>query len=144
PLSMVSTFALSVADQVERVGAYVGLASFFGLAALTILYFAQARELKRLREWAARPPELARELEARAALLAEPQPDAAPREADAAAAAPAATEAAPAAPAKAYPAVALVSAAVHGGGAAATAANGDGPAEPATVVRPAAAAPAAP
>lgn len=59
--------ALSVQEQVERVGAYVGIASFFGIALLAVLYFAQARELKRLRDWAGRAPERARELEERVA-----------------------------------------------------------------------------
>src|SRR5215210_3348730 len=36
-----------------------------GLALLSILYFAQARELRRLRDWAGRAPERDRELEAR-------------------------------------------------------------------------------
>ena len=38
---------------------------FFGLAVLSLLYFAQAREIKRLREWAGRAPERAPELEQR-------------------------------------------------------------------------------
>src|SRR5688572_3206926 len=58
-------FALSFQDQVEKYGAYVGIAAFFGLAVLSLLYFSQARELKRLREWAGRAPERARELEQR-------------------------------------------------------------------------------
>ncbi|MET0770175.1 MAG: hypothetical protein ABW081_09690 [Solirubrobacteraceae bacterium] len=58
-------FALSFQDQVEKYGVYVGIASFFGLALLSVLYFSQARELKRLREWAGRAPERARELEQR-------------------------------------------------------------------------------
>src|SRR5215218_3124442 len=58
-------FAFSVQDQVEKYGAYVGIAAFFGLAMLSLLYFSQARELKRLREWAGRAPERARELEQR-------------------------------------------------------------------------------
>ena len=37
----------------------------FGLGVLSLLYFAQAREVKRLREWAGRAPERAAELEAR-------------------------------------------------------------------------------
>ena len=56
-------FAFSVQDQVEKYGAYVGIAAFFGLAILSLLYFAQAREVKRLREWAGRAPERAAELE---------------------------------------------------------------------------------
>src|SRR6478752_3336388 len=55
--------AFSVQDQVEKYGAYVGIAAFFGLAILSLLYFAQAREVKRLREWAGRAPERAMELE---------------------------------------------------------------------------------
>src|SRR3954467_1393548 len=55
--------AFSVEDQVEKYGAYVGIAAFFGLALLSLLYFAQAREIKRLREWAGRAPERAAELE---------------------------------------------------------------------------------
>src|ERR1700754_2153364 len=58
-------FALSFQGQVEKYGAYVGIAAFFGLAVLSLLYFSQARELKRLREWAGRGPERARELESR-------------------------------------------------------------------------------
>src|SRR3954447_8803827 len=55
--------AFSLQDQVDKFGAYVGIAAFFGLAILTLLYFAQAREVKRLREWAGRAPERAVELE---------------------------------------------------------------------------------
>ena len=55
--------AFSLQDQVEKYGAYVGIAAFFGLAVLSLLYFAQAREVKRLREWARRAPELAAEFE---------------------------------------------------------------------------------
>src|SRR5215207_9740512 len=55
--------ALSLQDQVEKYGSYVGIAAFFGLAILSLLYFAQAREVKRLREWAGRAPERAAELE---------------------------------------------------------------------------------
>src|SRR4029078_5605463 len=62
---MVLLLAFSLQDQVVKYGSYVGIAAFFGLAVLVILYFAQARELKRLREWAGRAPERAQELEAR-------------------------------------------------------------------------------
>src|SRR3954454_14281944 len=55
--------AFSLQAEVEKYGAYVGIAAFFGLAILTLLYFAQAREVKRLREWAGRAPERAAELE---------------------------------------------------------------------------------
>src|SRR5829696_2618316 len=63
--------ALSLQDQVEKYGSYVGIAAFFGLAVLSLLYFAQAREVKRLREWAGRAPERAREVEERALAAAE-------------------------------------------------------------------------
>src|SRR3954452_14093215 len=58
-------FAVTLSDLIEKGGAYTGIAAFFGLAVLTVLYFAQARELKRLREWAGRAPERAQELEQR-------------------------------------------------------------------------------
>src|SRR4051794_20541581 len=64
-------FAFSLQDQVKKYGAYVGIASFFGLAILSLLYFAQAREVKRLREWAGRAPERAAEIEAMAVQHAE-------------------------------------------------------------------------
>jgi hypothetical protein len=68
---MVHLLAFSLQDQVEKYGAYVGLAAFIGLAVLTVLYFAQARELKRLRDWAGRAPERAAELQARVVAQAE-------------------------------------------------------------------------
>src|SRR3954470_9043573 len=52
-------FAVTLSDLIEKGGAYAGLAAFFGLAVLSVLYFAQARELKRLRDWAGRAPERA-------------------------------------------------------------------------------------
>src|SRR3954453_5750373 len=62
---MAVLFAFSLQHEVEKYGPYVGLAAFLGLAILTVLYFAQARELKRLRDWAGRAPERAQEIEAR-------------------------------------------------------------------------------
>jgi hypothetical protein len=62
--------AFSLQDQVQKYGAYVAIACFFGLAVLSLLYFAQARELRRLREWAGRSPERPEELEARVDALA--------------------------------------------------------------------------
>ena len=53
-------------ELVERVGAYVGLAAFLGLAVLALLYFSQARDVRRLREWAGRAPERAVEQAERA------------------------------------------------------------------------------
>ena len=63
--------AFSLQEQVEKYGAYVGLAAFIGLAVLSLLYMAQARELKRLRDWAGRAPERAPELQARVVAQAE-------------------------------------------------------------------------
>jgi LytR cell envelope-related transcriptional attenuator len=44
---------------IQDIGAYAGLASVLGLAVLSALYFSQARDVKRLREWAGRAPERA-------------------------------------------------------------------------------------
>src|SRR6478672_1995952 len=61
------TAALHVSDRIKDYGSYAGFACVLGLAVLSLLYFAQAREVKRLREWAGRAPERAAELEARVA-----------------------------------------------------------------------------
>jgi hypothetical protein len=42
---------------VREIGALAGFAAFAGLAVLSALYFSQARDVKRLREWAGRAPE---------------------------------------------------------------------------------------
>ena len=44
---------------IEQIGSYAGLAAIVGLAVLSALYFSQARDVKRLREWAGRAPERA-------------------------------------------------------------------------------------
>jgi LytR cell envelope-related transcriptional attenuator len=44
-------------DQLQEIGAVAGLAAIVGLAVLSALYFSQARDVKRLREWAGRAPE---------------------------------------------------------------------------------------
>jgi len=62
---MVSILAFSVSDKIEQYGAYAGFASVIGLAVLSLLYFAQAREVKRLREWAGRAPERSAEIQDR-------------------------------------------------------------------------------
>jgi hypothetical protein len=62
---MTSILALSVTDKIEQYGAYAGFAAVLGLAVLSLLYFAQAREVKRLREWAGRAPERAADLQDR-------------------------------------------------------------------------------
>jgi hypothetical protein len=54
--------AISISREVERIGALAGFASILGLAVLSLLYFAQSREVKRLREWAGRSPERDAEL----------------------------------------------------------------------------------
>jgi hypothetical protein len=43
---------------VQEIGAVAGWAAVVGLAVLSALYFSQARDVKRLREWAGRAPEL--------------------------------------------------------------------------------------
>lgn len=59
---MPQLFAIQI---VEKLGAYAGIVAFLGLALLAMLYFSQARDVRRLREWAGRAPE-------RAAKAAEP------------------------------------------------------------------------
>ena len=59
--------ALSISGPLTDVGALAGLAAILGIAVLSLLYFAQAREVKRLREWAGRAPERAQELQERVA-----------------------------------------------------------------------------
>lgn len=66
--------AISVSDAIETYGAYAGLAAVVGLGVLSLLYFAQAREVKRLREWAGgaeeREADLARRIVAQASRAA--------------------------------------------------------------------------
>src|SRR3954468_17402773 len=57
--------ALSISDRIEKYGAICGYAAILGLAVLSLLYFAQAREVKRLREWAGRAPERDADLQQR-------------------------------------------------------------------------------
>ncbi|HEX6388366.1 MAG TPA: LytR C-terminal domain-containing protein [Solirubrobacteraceae bacterium] len=59
--------ALEVSDKIQTVGAFAGFAAILGLAVLSVLYFGQAREVKRLREWAGRAPERAAEMQDRVA-----------------------------------------------------------------------------
>ena len=51
-------------EVVQEIGAIAGLASVLGLAVLSVLYISQARDVKRLREWAGRAPERAGEISA--------------------------------------------------------------------------------
>jgi hypothetical protein len=46
-------------EVIKEIGAYLGLAAFLALAVLVMLYFQQARDVRRLREWAGRAPERA-------------------------------------------------------------------------------------
>src|SRR3954452_25020804 len=64
---MVAFFSalLQVNSDLKTIGALAGLAAVPGLAVLSLLYFGQAREVRRLREWAGRAPERAAELEQR-------------------------------------------------------------------------------
>jgi hypothetical protein len=67
-------------DLLERIGPYLGIAAFLGLAVLAFLIIQQAREVRRLREWAGRAPERADEAAQAAAAAAEARGDAAAQE----------------------------------------------------------------
>ncbi len=54
--------AASASALVEQIGSYAGLAAMLALGVMALLYFSQAREVRRLREWAGREPERAAEL----------------------------------------------------------------------------------
>src|SRR4051812_28922698 len=72
--------ALSLQDKAQQYGSYAGIAAVIGLGVLSMLYFAQAREVKRLREWAGRSPERDAELaqrvqsDAQRRVVAQPRP----------------------------------------------------------------------
>jgi hypothetical protein len=124
-----------------------------GLAVLSLLYFAQAREVKRLREWAGRSPERAADLQERvqadaqrrAAVAAQPAParhlpghPAAPAQQPATAAGQAGTAAPVGAPAAAAAAATAAGAATKSAGAAPTPTPAAAPGTPPTTVQPAA------
>src|SRR5436190_191893 len=96
---MLASFSalLQVNNDLKTIGALAGLLAVPGLAVLSLLYFGQAREVRRLREWAGRAPERAAELEARVSAEAQQrvQTQPAPRPATAAST-PAGAQAAPA------------------------------------------------
>ncbi|MCD6725717.1 MAG: hypothetical protein LT070_00540, partial [Solirubrobacteraceae bacterium] len=76
--------ALSLTDQAQKYGAYAGIAAIVGLGVLVLLYISQAREVKRLREWAGRAPERDAELQQRVVVEAQrrasaPRPVVAPQ-----------------------------------------------------------------
>src|SRR4051812_39842762 len=56
-----SLAAFRIPHVVEQAGSIAGFAAVVGLAILSALYFSQARDLRRLREWAGRAPERAAE-----------------------------------------------------------------------------------
>ncbi|HEY8467935.1 MAG TPA: LytR C-terminal domain-containing protein [Solirubrobacterales bacterium] len=58
-------------DFLERIGPFLGIAAFLGFSLLAFLLIGQARELRRLREWAGRAPERAKEADEAAAAAAE-------------------------------------------------------------------------
>ena len=60
-------------DLIDRIGPYLGIAAFLGLAILAFLIIQQAREIRRLRNWAGRAPERADEAEEAEAAVAEAQ-----------------------------------------------------------------------
>jgi hypothetical protein len=59
------TLALSLSNSFTKVGAIAAFVALVGIAILSLLVFSQAREIKRLREWAGRAPERAAEMEQR-------------------------------------------------------------------------------
>ena len=62
--------ALSLSNSFTQIGAIAAFAALVGIAVLSLLFFSQARELKRLREWAGRAPERSAELEQRVSAAA--------------------------------------------------------------------------
>ena len=44
-------------ELIDKIGDFAGLAAFIGLGILALLFFAQSRDLRRLREWAGAAPE---------------------------------------------------------------------------------------
>src|SRR5271157_4476221 len=67
---MSSPLALSLSSTFTQLGAIAAFAALAGIAILSLLCFSQARELKRLREWAGRAPERAADLEQRVSAAA--------------------------------------------------------------------------
>lgn len=56
--------AATLTSLIEKVGSYAGFAAIVGLAVLSALYFSQARDVRRLRDWAGRAPERSAEVQA--------------------------------------------------------------------------------
>jgi hypothetical protein len=70
---------------IQEIGSYAGLAAIPGLAVLSALYFSQARDVRRLRDWAGRAPERAAEQAQGGRVTAQPQAQAQPARVPAAA-----------------------------------------------------------
>jgi hypothetical protein len=66
----VSLLAFSVSSTFTKIGAVVAFAALLGIAVLALLVFSQAREIRRLREWAGRAPERAADMEQRVSAAA--------------------------------------------------------------------------
>lgn len=64
---------------IDRIGPYLGVAAFLGLSVLAVLVFLEAREVRRLREWAGRAPERALEAADATAAASEARGEGAPR-----------------------------------------------------------------
>jgi LytR cell envelope-related transcriptional attenuator len=79
---------------IQEIGSYAGLAAIPGLAILSALYFSQARDVRRLRDWAGRAPERTAEAAQGGRVVARPAPQTAAAQQPAAAAAAARTAAA--------------------------------------------------
>nr|MBA3809713.1 hypothetical protein [Solirubrobacterales bacterium] len=62
--------ALSLSSTFTKIGAIAAFAALVGIAVLSLLVFSQAREIKRLREWAGRAPERDAEVGQRVATAA--------------------------------------------------------------------------
>src|SRR5215210_3346048 len=68
-------------DLIEKIGPILGIVAFLGLAILAFLIIQQAREVRRLREWAGRAPERAGEAAEASLAAAEARGEAAEAEA---------------------------------------------------------------
>jgi hypothetical protein len=71
---------------IQEIGSYAGLAAIPGLAILSALYFSQARDVRRLRDWAGRAPERSAEAAQGGRVVARPAPQTAAAQQPAAAA----------------------------------------------------------
>jgi hypothetical protein len=78
---------------IQEIGSYAGLAAIPGLAILSALYFSQARDVRRLRDWAGRAPERTAEAAQGGRVVARPAPQTAAAQQPAAARPAAATAA---------------------------------------------------